>query len=120
MGKIILTKKVIAGIPALVEAGMTRQEIAAKLGCKISTLQVRCCKEGVRLRKLPRPKWRLPRTATALTLSSDAMETMAHWAASRGCSETNIASRLLEVIARDNLYDAVLDDRRLFHKEFEP
>jgi hypothetical protein len=30
-----------------------------------------------------------------------------------GCSETQLASDLLEMIARDNLYDAVLDSAPL-------
>jgi hypothetical protein len=123
MGKMILSRAVMALIPAMVERGMTKREIAAHLGCKPETLQVRCCNAGISLRKggtMQRRRWRLPKSPTPLNLSNQAMATMANWAASKGCSDTRVASRLLEVIARDNLYDAVLDDRRLFHKEFEP
>jgi hypothetical protein len=37
----ILTPQVLAGIPALVAQGLNRADIAKRLGCKESTLQVR-------------------------------------------------------------------------------
>ena len=44
-----------------------------------------------------------------LKLSHEAVVGLRERAASIGCSEMQLASDLLEVIARDNLYDAVLD-----------
>ena len=46
----ILTQEVLAGIPALVEQGFCRVEIAERLGCKASTLQVQCSNAGISLR----------------------------------------------------------------------
>jgi hypothetical protein len=47
--KIILTKAVLARIPELVAYGLSRSEIAERLGCKLSTLKVRCSQERIQL-----------------------------------------------------------------------
>jgi hypothetical protein len=99
----ILTPQVLAGIPALVAQGLRKAEIAKRLGCREDTLQVRCSTAGISLsgRKL--------RIGDPLKLSYEAVVGLRERAASIGCSEMQLASDLLEVIARDNLYDAVLD-----------
>lgn len=102
----ILTPQVLAGIPALIAQGMGRAEIAERLGCKQSTLQVRCSNAGISLRGRKRIELR---TGEPLTLSYEALTGLRARAAAMGCSEARLASDLLEVIARDNLYDAVLD-----------
>jgi hypothetical protein len=47
--KFILTKAVLARIPELVASGLSRSEIAERLGCKLSTPKVRCSQERIRL-----------------------------------------------------------------------
>jgi hypothetical protein len=106
----ILTRQVLAGIPALVAQGLRRADIAKRLGCKEITLQVRCSNAGISLRGRKRMELRV---GSRLTLSHEASVGLSARAASIGCSETRLASDLLEVIARDNLYDAVLDSARL-------
>jgi len=102
----ILTPQVLAGIPALVAQGLRKADIAERLGCKESTLQVRCSNAGISLRGRKRLELR---TGVPLNLSHQALEGLRVRAAASGCSEARLASDLLEVIARDNLYDAVLD-----------
>jgi len=102
----ILTPEVLAGIPALVQQGLRRAEIAERLGCKETTLQVRCSMAGISLRRRNRLKLRV---GIALTLSRQAMAGLSARAAANGCSEVRLASDLLEAIVRDDLYDAVLD-----------
>jgi len=102
----ILTPQVLAGIPALVAQGLRRADIAKRLGCKENTLQVRCCNAGISLSGRKRMELR---GGSPLTLSREALVGLSARAASIGCSETRLVSDLLEVIARDNLYDAVLD-----------
>ena len=46
----ILTKDVMAGIPVLVQQGLNAEAIAARLGCKVKTLQVRCSQAQISLR----------------------------------------------------------------------
>jgi len=58
--KLILTKVVLASIPDLVASGWSRNEIAERLGCKLSTLKVRCCQELIPLPRRLRGARKLP------------------------------------------------------------
>lgn len=102
----ILTREVLAGIPALVEQGLRKGDIAERLGCKESTLAVRCSNAGISLR---RPKRLELRDGVPLTLSRETIASLNARAAADGCSAAQLVSDLLETIARDCLYDAVLD-----------
>ena len=102
----ILTRDVMAGIPTLVEQGLRKREIAERLGCKESTLAVRCSIAGISLRG---PKRLELRAGVPLTLSRETIASLSVRAAADGCSEAQLASDLLDTIARDSLYDAVLD-----------
>ena len=53
MRQMILSKTVLASIPALVEQGLNKEAIAARLGCKVSTLKVRCSQAQVSLTLRP-------------------------------------------------------------------
>jgi hypothetical protein len=137
MRKMILTKTVLASIPTLVEQGLNTEAVAARLGCKVSTLKVRCSQAQISLRvpkevkvvplvplvpvlsaakpsEPPKQKrsyafayaFALP---TTLQLSRVAMSRLRQHAEAIGVNEAQLASDLLEVIARDDLYDAVLD-----------
>src|SRR6188474_2135993 len=46
----ILTKDAIAGIPVLVQQGLSAEAIAARLGCTVGTLRVRCSQAQISLR----------------------------------------------------------------------
>jgi len=102
----ILTPEVLADIPALVAQGLRKADIAERLGCKESTLQVRCSIAGISLRGRKRLELR---SGDRLTLSPEATAGLRTRAAASGCSEAQLASDLLETIVRDDLYDAVLD-----------
>ena len=61
----ILTKEVLTGIPVLVQQGMDADAIAARLGCKVSTLKVRCSQAQISLRvpqevRVPLVPWQPP------------------------------------------------------------
>ena len=123
----ILTKDVMAGISVLIRQGLNAEAIAARLGCSVGTLRVRCSQAQISLRvpkevkvvplvraptppKPPKQKrsyaFALP---TTLQLSRVAMSRLRQHAEAIGVNEAKLASDLLEVIARDDLYDAVLD-----------
>jgi hypothetical protein len=106
MGRQVLTRKVLAGIPALVEKGLRKGDIAELLGCKESTLRVRCSQAGI---SLGGPKRLKLRPGVSLKLSCETIASLGVRAAADGRSEAQLASDLLETIARDSLYDAVLD-----------
>jgi hypothetical protein len=106
----ILTQEVLAGVPALVAQGLRKGDIAERLGCKESTLVVRCSIAGISLRG---PKRLELRPGVPLTLSRETIASLSARATADGCSEAQLASDLLETIARDSLYDAVLDSAPL-------
>ena len=126
----ILTKDVMARIPVMVQQGLDAEAIAAELGCNIGTLRVRCSQAQISLRvprdsnvvplvpapKPPKPP-KLPNQKrsyvlalpTTLRLSRVAMSRLRERAETIGMNEAELASALLEMIAQDVLYDAVLD-----------
>lgn len=92
-------------IPQMLQEGLRVEEIAARLGCKVGTLKVRCSQEGVSLRAGGSPSERY----NIIRLDRSTMMMLQERAAATGKSRTSIARELLETIARDDLYDAVLD-----------
>jgi hypothetical protein len=106
-----LTDERFASIPAMIEQGFSKAEIAAMWGVKISTLQVQCSRRGVSLRKgghlLPRRQLSLP--DAPLTLTNTALMALRTAARAMGVDEARLASVLLETITKDDLYKAVLD-----------
>ena len=124
-----LTKDVMAGIPVLVQQGLNTEAIAARLGCTVGTLKVRCSQAQISLRvpkelkvvplvpapQPPKPPKQTRSYAfalpTTLQLSRVAMSRLRQRAEAIGVNEAQLASDLLEVIAQDDLYDAVLDNK---------
>ena len=120
----------MAGIPVLVQQGLNTEAIAARLGCTAGTLKVRCSQAQISLRlpkevkvvplvplvpltpapKPPKQKrsyaFAMP---TTLQLSRVAMSRLRQRAKATGTTEAELVTTLLEVIAQDDLYDAVLD-----------
>jgi hypothetical protein len=128
----ILTKNLMAGIPVLVQQGLNAEAIAARLGCTVGTLRVRCSEAQISLRVpkelkvvpllvplVPEPTppeqkrsyaFALP---TTLQLSRVAMSRLRQRAEATGMTEAALVTKLLEVIAHDDLYDAVLDTEKI-------
>ena len=112
MNRKILTKEVLASIPELAASGLSRREIAAQLGVKVSTLTVRCCQERIKLpndRKLRRTGPRPPKTKR-IAVSPDTVAFFHSEGEAKGMTATDIVARLLELIAKDKLIDAILDE----------
>jgi hypothetical protein len=111
MPKTIFTPEIFAEISNLVAQGFDTAEIAAKIGCTMGSLRVRCSQKGVRLR-LPKSKpvaKSKPRERLTLRLSENIALRLEQQAHKRGKTRKEFAIALLEAIVRDNLYDAVLD-----------
>jgi hypothetical protein len=89
-------------IPMLVDEGLSDVEIAKRMGWTVGTLRVRCSRLKISLkRKTPnRGQIVLPRRI---------FDQLQHRAAMMGVTTSALAGELLEVIARDGLYNAVLD-----------
>jgi len=122
-----ITPAVLEVIPALLDQGMSAAEIATAVGCTVGTLRVRCSQMRISLRRRKHPDGARDRRAAAykdagraaasrgsvrkltLELPRRVMDRLQERAASKGISDSQLVSTLLEVIARDDLYAAVLD-----------
>ena len=108
-----ITDEMYARIPALLEQGMTKTEIAAMYGVKLGSLKVFCSQRGISLRKggpLPkRTKLTLP--DEPLPLSDDVLRSLRKTTLAMGKRSTaRLVSDLLERIVSDDLYKALLDE----------
>ena len=121
-----LTKHLMAGIPVLVQQGLNAEAIAARLGCTVGTLRVRCSQAQISLRVpkkvnvvplVPAAPAKPPQSKrcfafavpTTLQLSKVAMSRLRQRADATGMTEDALVTNLVEVIAQDDLFDAVLD-----------
>ncbi len=108
------TDAVMAKIIGMIAQGMKRKEIATALGLSENSLQVTCSRKGISFRRkslqLKRPQplmqfvMQLP-----LKISDEAMHRLNLYATRQGVQPTHVAAELLEIIATDELYDAILD-----------
>ena len=109
-----ITDEMYAGIPALLDQGKTKTEIAAMWGVKLSTLKVFCSQRGISLRKGGPRKLVLP-------LSDDVLKSLRKAARSLGKGSTErLVSDLLEKIVSDDLYKAVLDEETTTDRSVTP
>jgi hypothetical protein len=119
----VFTPAIVAQIPIWRDKGLRAEEIAERIGCSLNTLRVRCSKLGISLRPVGRveaqqsPKERLfrqhingGRTGFILSLSQNAIARLRKQAALLGTSGSGLASKLIEAVAQDDLYEAVLDE----------
>lgn len=106
-----LTAEMYSAIPAQIEQGMTKAEIAALCGVTVDTLQVQCSRRGISLRKGGKLKMRqtLALPDAVLPLSEAALIALRNKARALGKDAAKLATELLEIIANDDLYRAVLD-----------
>jgi len=135
MRKPIFTDAVLALIPTLVAQNVPPAEIAERVGCTFGTLKRRCSEDKISLRT---PDWRdrrkqrvaepkattvtmLPKPVSSpqpltvqssLMVSRVAMARLRQRAEAGGMTEAQLASKLLETIGLDDLFDAVLDTER--------
>ena len=85
-------------ILALIDQGLSDLEIANQLGWTVGTLRVMCSQLKISLRRPGK-----------LVLPQAILDQLSQRAALMGISAKALATDLLQVIARDDLYDAVLD-----------
>ena len=109
-----ITDEMYAGIPALLKQGMTKTEIAAMFGVKLSTLVVHCSRRGISLRKNGPRRLVLPLSDDVLKSLRDAARRLG-----KGSAEW-LASELLRKIVSDDLYMAVLDEEATPDKSETP
>jgi hypothetical protein len=108
-----ITDDMFARIPALLLEGTTKAEIAAMYGVTVGTLVVLCSQRGISLRKggsLPK-RTNLALSDEPLPLSDGVLKSLREATRAMGKDSTaRLVSDLLEKIASDGLYKAVLDE----------
>jgi hypothetical protein len=117
----VYTDEVLASIPEWVKQGMSANQIAAKIGCTPNSLKATCCKKKISLRRDRSQTISIVPVVTAEPVKSRQRPVMKlspsanfvlHLAAERRCCDVNdLAKDLLETIARDDLFKAVLDEK---------
>ena len=85
-------------IRVLIDQGFSDLEIANRVGCTVGTLRVRCSQLKISLRR-----------PAKVVLPQAILDQLIQRARLMGVSTTTLAADLLEEIARDDLFDAVLD-----------
>jgi hypothetical protein len=112
--KTIYTDEKLAEIPALLEQGLTREQIADRFGGKATSLQVVCSKKGISLWRQDRSRKpvELPDVELTIWLKDQTLKRLRQRAEVSGLTKSELASRLLNLIANENLFDAVLDEAR--------
>jgi hypothetical protein len=119
MNRSRITDDMFACIPALLLEGMAKAEIAAMYSVTPGTLVVLCSQRGISLRRggtLPK-RTKLPKRTNLtlpdepLPLSDGLLKSLSEAAREMGKDSTaRLVSDLLEKIASDGLYKAVLDE----------
>jgi hypothetical protein len=119
MNRSRITGDMFARIPALLLEGVTKAEIAAMYSVTPGTLVVLCSQRGISLRRggtLPK-RTKLPKRTNLtlpdepLPLSDGVLKSLSEAARAMGKDSTaRLVSDLLEKIASDGLYKAVLDE----------
>ena len=108
-----ITDDMLARIPALLHDGITKDEIAAMYGVTPGTLVVICSQRGISLRKggVLTKRTKLTLLDEPLPLSDGVLQSLRAAARAMGKDSTaRLVSDLLETIASDGLYKAVLDE----------
>ncbi len=88
-------------IPTLVDEGLSNVEIASRMGWTVGTLRAKCSQLKISLRRKT--------VGRQIALRQGILEQLQQRAAMMGITTSALVSELLEVIARDGLYSAVLD-----------
>lgn len=108
----IFTQTVVEQLPKWIAAGISVEDIAARLQCTVGTLKVVCSKYGISLdpeNYLPgghRVDFKMPLTLYFSHAGRRAIRTKA---AQLHMSESQLVSLLLYFIAKDDIFEGVLD-----------
>ena len=121
----VVTADVINQIESWVDAGLSPNAIAEKIGCTLGTLRVRCSQHRISLRRktlFQRDEQTAARSSEqmidpeeaerlALCVPQPILCGLRRQAALKGISEVALAEMLLKTIVEDDLYEAVLNFR---------
>ena len=107
-GRRIFSPLVFSQIKRFVAQGLNPAEIAARIGCKLGSLRVKCSQRGISLRRWKKSKSRFPKRLI-ISLPENIALDLQKQADKKRVSKADLAVALLDAIARGNLYGAVID-----------
>ena len=105
----IFSPLVFSQINELIAQGLKAPEIAELIGCKVGSLRVKCSQQGISLRR-DADRQSDTRRRLVVRLSEGVALNLQRQAKKRGMSQAELALALLDAIARDDLYNAVIDN----------
>jgi hypothetical protein len=105
----IFSPLVFSQINELIAQGLKAPEIAELIGCKVGSLRVKCSQQGISLRRDADRQSDI-RRRLVVRLSEGVALNLQRQAKKRGMSQAELALALLDAIARDDLYNAVIDN----------
>jgi hypothetical protein len=106
----LITPSVVSMIRPWRDEGLSPAEIAQKIGCTVGSLRVRCSQLKISLRRGASKREVEARDPLLVMVSPSTIGHLQNRAALKGLSHARLAATLLDRIAQDDLYDAVLDD----------
>ena len=107
----ILTSAVLAQVPGWVQQGRAADEIAARLGCTVGTLRVKCSQNGISLRRGDHAQRQASENHSkmSIALPTSIMAVLDARARGQGVTSRRLAATLIKTIVDDDLFEAVLD-----------
>jgi len=109
----------LADVPLYLANGYTVRDIADAIGCRPGTLKAKCAQLGISLRRPkqperaaepPQPRVKASCVRLIVELPGGIVDLLEARAHRSGTTEQKLAASLLTVIARDDLFVAVLDE----------
>lgn len=97
---------VLKRIEGYVGAGLTGRQIALRLGCSYDSLRTVCARRRISLKQRAAD----PDAIVCVPISYGARKIIGREAERRGVSTTALMLKVIEVVAADGLWAAVLDD----------
>lgn len=109
MSRFLFTPKTLVDIREYVAAGKNGPQIAKRLGCQLGSLHVICSQHGISLRQEKADPRDDPEENISLTVPWSVLQQFRREAKVRGLTVDALGRRVLEYVATDNLFQAILD-----------
>jgi hypothetical protein len=108
----MFTDAVIAALPGMVARGMTLDQMADEIGCTVSTLRVRCSQLKISLQGMSGRRGPIqPNTCrVSFRITHETMRALRKRADAMKLNADKLAAIVLEIVAADDLWAAVLDN----------
>jgi len=119
MRRKIFTKANLIKIRTMAEQGYGAAHIAHEIRSTPGSVRVMCSNMKIKLRHSRGSKW-IPRRWITFKVSEETFLELDRYAKQKGIPVQTLTAQLLEIMAKENLFDAVLDEVPLQPMLLEP